>query len=352
MKNIFIVFLLIFYSCDSNDTTNESSDTNENIKNKPYVSYLTGSKTDLLTNPLGGICLMGGATENDNAMTWFLERADGGDVLILRTSGSNGYNDYMYKTLGVQLNSVETILIKNKEASYDTDIQDKIKKAEAIWFAGGNQWEYISFWRDTPITTLINEAIEKRNVVIGGTSAGMAILGGYYFSAKNGTITSSEALNNPYDPNMTVENESFIKNHYLTNVITDTHYDNPNRKGRHVTFLARIVKDFGVKAKGIACDESTAVCVETNGVATIFGKYPLYDDNAYFIKVNDELANVIPENCTANNPLTWNFDEKALKVYAVKGTNLGTNTFDLTNWNEGSGGEWLYWYVDNGVLND
>ena len=45
---------------------------------------------------------MGGATENDNAMRWFLNLADGGDVVVLRTSGSDGYNDYMFNQLGVE----------------------------------------------------------------------------------------------------------------------------------------------------------------------------------------------------------------------------------------------------------
>ena len=47
---------------------------------------------------------MGGATEDDNAMKWFLEQANGGDVLILRTSGSDGYNQYFYSQLGISVN--------------------------------------------------------------------------------------------------------------------------------------------------------------------------------------------------------------------------------------------------------
>ena len=43
-----------------------------------YVSYFTGDAADVTTSPQGGVCLMGGATENDEAMKWFLERADGG----------------------------------------------------------------------------------------------------------------------------------------------------------------------------------------------------------------------------------------------------------------------------------
>ena len=65
-----------------------------------YTSFFTGNSTDLVTQPIGGVCLMGGAGESDEAMIWFLERAAGGDVVVLRATGSDGYNDYMYLDLG------------------------------------------------------------------------------------------------------------------------------------------------------------------------------------------------------------------------------------------------------------
>lgn len=34
--------------------------------------------------------------------------------------------------------------------------------------------------------------------------------------------------------------KDLIRHSLLKNVITDTHYNNPDRKGRHVTFMARI----------------------------------------------------------------------------------------------------------------
>jgi cyanophycinase-like exopeptidase len=129
---------------------------------------------------------MGGATENEHAMKWFLERANGGDILVLRTSGSDGYNDYFYSNLGVQVNSVETIVFHNALASDEPYIQQKIQQAEAIWFAGGDQWTYISNWRNTSIEALINTAISERKCVIGGTSAGMAIQGRILFFCSTG----------------------------------------------------------------------------------------------------------------------------------------------------------------------
>jgi cyanophycinase-like exopeptidase len=315
-----------------------------------YTSYFTGNSVDMATTPQGGACMMGGASEHDEAMKWFLERANGGDILVLRTSGSNGYNDYMYYDLGITVNSVETIVFNNSSAANESYIQNKIMKAEAVWFAGGNQWNYVSYWRDSPIDSLVNDAMQNRNIVVGGTSAGMAILGKYYFSANNGTVTSSTALNNPYDNHVTVDSTDFLHVDYMDDVITDTHYDDPDRKGRHVVFLARILTDYGVAAKGIACNEYTAVCIDENGLARVYGDYPNYPETAFFLQTNCELADFGPEDCSPSTPLNWNLNGTSIRVYKVNGTNNGTNTFSLSNWDTGSGGSWENWYVDNGTL--
>ena len=315
-----------------------------------YTSYFTGNPDNVVTNPSGGICMMGGATENDNAMRWFLQQAKGGDILVLRASGTNGYNNYMYSQLGVSVNSVETIVFHNASASNEAYIHSKIQQAEAIWFAGGNQWTYISYWRNTPIANLINQAIQERNIVIGGTSAGMAILGGYYYSAQNGSVTSAQALSNPYHNLVTIDSAPFLQLDILQNVITDTHFDNPNRKGRSTTFLARILKEQSFPLKGIACDEYTAVCVGTDGIARVYGAFPQYDDIAYFIQPNCGLENVIPESCQQSTPLTWNLGGQSVKVYKVMGTQTGSNSFNLNNWISGNGGTWENWYVNNGTL--
>jgi cyanophycinase-like exopeptidase len=320
------------------------------VSAQSYTSYFTGNTTDTVTSPKGGICLMGGGGESDKAMQWFLQRADGGDILVLRTSGSDGYNDYLYTFPGLPVNSVETIVFNNPAASHDPYVGERIQKAEAIWLAGGDQWYYVNYWRNTPIDSLINLAISERNIVIGGTSAGMAILGGFYFTPQNGTITSPFALSNPFFSQVTVDSATFIRNEILRNVITDTHFDNPDRRGRLVTFLARTYTDYGVLAKGIACDEYTAICIDTNGLARVFGGFPTYDDNAYFIQTNCELADQSPETCLSGTPLTWDRGGMAIKVYHVKGTNNGLYSFDLNDWKTGTGGFWLNWSVSNGAF--
>ena len=294
---------------------------------------------------------MGGATENDDAMRWFLQRANGGDVLVLRASGQDGYNPYFYNDLGVTLNAVETIRFNNASASNNPYIHQRISEADAIWFAGGDQWNYVSYWRNTPIDSLINLAIQERNIVIGGTSAGMAILGEYYFSAQSGTITSSAALSNPTLSASSVSLSPFLSVPFLGQTITDTHYDNPDRKGRHIVFIANAYAEEAQYVKGIACDEYTAVCIDTTGWARVFGDFPAYDDNAYFLQINCALADASPEVYSSNVPLTWDRNQQAIQVYILKGTQTGQNGFDLSNWSEGNGGEWSFWSVNSGSLN-
>ena len=326
-----------------------------------YTSYFTGNATNITTNPEFGVCLMGGATENDNAMIWLLQKANGGDVVVLRSSGSNGYNDYLYSQLGVTVNSVETLVITSVAGATNPYVLNKVANAEMIWFAGGDQWNYVSFFKDNGLEDLINAHVSTKHAPIGGTSAGMAILGGRYFSAQNGTVTSAQAMANPYASNVTLGGYSdttlpttdFLNVPFLGSVITDTHYDSPDRRGRHSTFMARFRAGFATTIYGIASNEYVAVCIGNDGKAKVYGDYPNYQEFAYFIQPNCSSANSI-ENCQANQPLTWNFGGEALKVYKVPGTMNGSNYFDISNgweFGQGVGGSWENWSVVNGVFN-
>lgn len=313
-----------------------------------YTSYFTGDDTDVGPETLGGLVLMGGATENDQAMQWFLEKANGGDVVVIRTSGSDGYNNYLYSDLGVVVNSVESIVLNNAAAANDPYVIEQIENAEALWIAGGNQWTYINEWRGEGVGDAINYLLNEKGAVVGGTSAGMAVLGGTYFTAENGTITSATALSDPFHSNVTLGYGDFLTADYMENVVTDQHYNNPDRRGRHVTFMARMENDLGQRAFGIASDEYTAVCVEPDGTARAFGDYPEFNDYVYFLQSN--CFENGPEVIEPNTPLTWNRDNQAIQVFKVPASNSGENYFDLNTWGAGNGGTWQNWWVEDGEL--
>lgn len=312
-----------------------------------FTNWFVGNTTNAVVQAQGGSCLMGGATENDNAMRWFLQRANGGDVLVLRASGSDGYQNYFHSQLGVAVNSVETIRFDDASAADAAYVHQRIQGAEAIWFAGGDQWNYVNFWRGTAIDSLVNIAVTQRNAVIGGTSAGMAIMGGAYFTAQFGSVTSPQALSDPFHPNITVSQEPFLRVPFLSEVVTDSHYDDPDRRGRHMVFLARAAAGSGVDVKGIACNEYTSVCIDQNGIARVFGEWPNYPERAFFLQA-DCMMPEGPETMQAGVPLTWFREGVAVKVYNVPGTMEGEYTFDLNDWLTGSGGAWENWTVQQG----
>ncbi|MFO0505682.1 MAG: hypothetical protein ACK5X6_02375 [Chryseotalea sp.] len=125
----------------------QSKETVTQSTNQTYSIGLLGDKNDITSTTSFGIVLMGGSTDVDEAMEWMIEKSGGGDFLILRASGSVGYNSYLYN-LG-ELNSVETLLIDSKTKAQSEAVGKRIREAEAVFIAGGDQANYINFWSDT-----------------------------------------------------------------------------------------------------------------------------------------------------------------------------------------------------------
>ena len=82
----------------------------------PYTSYFTGDTSNVIRPTQYRLCLMGGATEDDNAMKWFLNGSGGGDIVVIRVTGTSGYNTYLFSGLGIIVNSVETIVIPDRKS--------------------------------------------------------------------------------------------------------------------------------------------------------------------------------------------------------------------------------------------
>lgn len=297
-----------------------------------------GSTTDVTRTTSGGTLLMGGGTDVDNAIKWMITKAGGGDIVVLRATGTDAYNSYIY---GLQTcNSVETLLINTRTLANNAEVEAKIRAAEAVFISGGDQWNYVSFWKDTKVEDALNYLRNTKGCVIGGTSAGCAIQGRFYYSAQNGSVTSSAALTNPYNVDMTIGKNDFLNNPYLQNLITDTHFDNPDRRGRLVSFMARMSKDDGILPYAVGVDEATAVCIEANGSSKVFGT-----GLAFFLRQNT----TGPETCISGTRLDWYRSRQAVRCYKVAGTANGTNTFNFSSWS-GTGGTSQYYYVDRGTF--
>ncbi|MCS6981869.1 MAG: cyanophycinase [Flavobacteriales bacterium] len=317
---------------------------------QPFVSYIQGDTGDVVTNPLPGLVLAGGGDDNDQAMKWMLQRADSGDVVVIRASGGAGYNSY-FMSLGVPVHSVETIVFQHPSASYHPYPLRRLAEAEVVFIAGGDQYDYYQLWHDTPVEDTLRYLIQNKKITVGGTSAGMMILGQVYYVPFNLGIISSEALSNPYHANMNMlGNADFVNHPWLSSTVCDTHFDERDRQGRLVAFMARMEKDYGLNSRGIACNEGTAVCIDSSGLARVFGYYPPAPDYAYFVQSYCDQPLSLPETCLSAQPLHWYHGGKALIVYRVVGKPNGSNYFNVKTWDSGAGGQWFWWYVSQGTL--
>lgn len=245
-----------------------------------------GSSTDTVTACTIGTVLMGGGSDVDAAFTWIITKSGGGDFVVIRATGTNAYNSYIYG-LG-PAHSVETFLVNSITLANDSAIVQAVRKAEAIFFAGGNQNDYITYYKGTVLGTALNYLANVKHAPIGGTSAGMAIQGNVYYDGVT-NVLSQDVLINPYASGTGIHYNDFLHNPFLQKTICDTHFNTkggttPNgitgRQGRLISFLARMITDSSMSdVKGIACDEKTAVCIDENGISMVVGL-----GKAYFLR--------------------------------------------------------------------
>lgn len=280
------------------------------------ISSLPAAQPVPAGQPEFGAALIGGGGDVDEAARFLCQHSHGGELVVLRASGGDAYNSYFHGLC--PNNSVTTVLTTSVEGGHEPAAVEHVREANAIFIAGGDQSNYVKFWTG-PLQREINAAI-ARGVPIGGTSAGLAVLGEFAFSAMHDTITSPEALANPYDAKMTIERD-FLAVPVLHGIITDSHFSPRQRMGRTVAFLARIEQEgWASPARAIGIDEATAVLVEANGQATVVGK-----GSAYFLELSHR-----PDRCEPGQPLT---------VHDVRAYQISTSTaahptaqFALQSW--------------------
>ena len=301
---------------------NDKSTAPPTYSSKSYDYYLTGNAADVQPAAPSTqlLVLMGGGTDVDAAFRAMMDKggcAAGAklDVVVIRASGADGYNQYLYD-MGCA-DSVETLVIKSREGADDPEVNRIVANADLLFIAGGDQWNYIKLWKGSKLDATLQQLI-ARKVPFGGTSAGLAVLGQFDFSAENGTITSDQAMSNPYDRRLTLDREFITTLPGLGATITDAHLVTRDRMGRLMAFLARLIADGWVAradaVRGIGVDEQTAVMVDA-GRASVLGV-----GAAYFLRPSIAATTIQPKK-----PLT-------LRSVQVNKLVAGGGSVDLLNW--------------------
>lgn len=340
---------------------------------KPYRYYAVGAPQAEVRMPQRpaqpSFVLMGGGRDVDAAFAWMIRKAGirpgtGGRFVILRATGTAAYDPYIYYSgperrtgtpvsrnwvggAALGLSSVETLVIPSSNAANDLFVNAVLARADAVFIAGGDQSDYILFWKGTKLDRTL-QALLQRNTPIGGTSAGLAILGAFNFAALRGTIGSEQALADPFDPRITIDPDpldlagGFLPLPALADTITDSHFDRRKRMGRLLTFVSRLVAPQNgagcrggilptaaegiTHARGIGVSEQTALLVEGEPDSKHFTARMVANPGhrgqgaVYFVRLLEP-----PATCQPGQALTIR------RVEVRKLADPGT-VFDLSNW--------------------
>ena len=283
-------------------------------KKPPYTYLRVGNANDVSTSVTPGIVLMGGGTDVDAAFQWQCARAGNGDFLVIRATGTDAYNPYIQQ-LCPAANSVATLIIPSLAAANEPAVAAIMQQAEAIWIAGGDQSNYINFWKGTPVQATLNARIAA-GVPVGGTSAGLNVLTQFVYSAQGSQgATSTQSLADPFNRYMSFERD-FVNLPILQGIIGDPHFVTRDRMGRDLAFLCRVANNGWSSApRGVAVDEQTALLIDATGHATVVG-----NSTAYFLQ-----APGLPQVCAAKTPLTY-LNIAVQRINATGSFNFGTWT--------------------------
>lgn len=313
----------------------------------------------------GGNALMGGhmypsvalPSVDYDAYRWFLDRAAGGDILVLTADPApcDIYNKFLYNMSGiapaVRPNSVTTACFTSR-AGANTPPARLVRLlavadgggASGIFITGGDQSLYYEYWRGTAVAAALSDPTGR--VVVGGSSAGLAVQGEFMFTAQHGSVSSADALKYPTDSEVSLaRNFIAVDRPWMQGVITDTHFIQRDRMGRLVAFVARVVAAGWARNRtvpgvlGVGVSEHTAVLVDqASGTAEFSGRGPVH-----FLST----AGRSPSKCTQGEPLSW--ASPGIQVWRWNGT-AGV-VWDFDSWSPASTGGMRYSLtVDTGVL--
>lgn len=217
-----------------------------------------------------GLMMVGGGEWPYAAFRWLIGKAGHGRIVILRASGTTEAQDEFFNDIG-GVTAAQTLVFEDRRAASDPQVLDIVRQADGLFIAGGDQSNYVRYWKGTPLNEAINQHV-REGKPLGGTSAGLAIMGAYSYGAMDGgSLTSEEALKDPMGPGVTLVDD-FLQLPLLPGeVITDSHFDERDRLGRLLTFVARLAKAHATAdIKGLGVDENTALCIGADGVGRVF----------------------------------------------------------------------------------
>jgi cyanophycinase len=214
----------------------------------PFVAEPFGTGPVKVGPPQGTVIAVGGGSLGPRIYEAFINAAGGPNSLILDvpnnsigkpTSTAPESSGEGFRKHGAH--NVQVLFTQSREVADSDAFVAIIKQAKGIWFEGGRQYRVMEAYAGTKTERAFAEVLE-RGGVIGGSSAGMAVLGDFLVRGA------------PSEDNYILDYPGFEKGlGYLRNTATDMHVVARERLPDLTSVTARYPKVLGISA-----DEGTA----------------------------------------------------------------------------------------------
>lgn len=218
----------------------------------------------------GYVCAEGGGCAScgywsERVFGWMAEKGKFGDVVVLGIGGADVSLERVFLEQGV---ASASSLAVNKSNADSAATYDAITSAEIVWIRGGDQYEYVSAWNGTLAEEAIREVYDRGGVV-GGSSAGLAVLSDVIYDAGTGAATGRNLLRDAKSPYIHFTDD-FLN--LAQNTLLDSHFTERGRLGRLPVLLATQFEQEGRDLVGIGVDYRTALCVYPDMTAEVRGE--------------------------------------------------------------------------------
>lgn len=198
--------------------------------------------------PRGTLVIVGGGSTTEAISRRFIEAAGGADapLVVISTAQGDKPPPEERDTVWLRRAGARRIVRLHPNTPAEANaprVLTALREASGVWFTGGRQWRLVDALSGTAAERALHEVLD-RGGVIGGTSAGATIQGGYL--VRGNPLGNTEMMCEGYERGLG----------FLPGAAIDQHF---TQRRRHADMTA--LRAAYPQLVGLGIDESTAVIV-------------------------------------------------------------------------------------------
>ena len=221
----------------------------------------------------GSLYIVGGGPQTPAMVDEFVQLAGGSGkakIIVMAMASASGERSGEAKANDLRKLGATALNVWVNRTQADLDsVARLLDGATGIWFGGGSQTRLADVVRGTALERAIKARFEA-GAVVGGTSAGAAVLSSRMITGSERRIGGDRPSSDSSEANLTIDRNNVITSDgfaLVDNAVIDQHFVRRRRHNRLISLVLEAPPHLGV---GI--DESTALVIAPDGTWRVSGR--------------------------------------------------------------------------------